>query len=243
MSLAGNISLPAAFLAGLLSFLSPCVLPLVPAYLSYMSGVSVEDLTASTGWEAMRKTGFKSILFVLGFSTVFVALGATATTLGQVLSEKADLLMKIGAVVVMVFGLHMLGIFRIPALYSERRFHTKLGGVGLIGAFLIGVTFALGWTPCIGPVLSAILGLAMNSRSVVRGIILLSFYSLGLGVPFLLAGFATGTVFSALRRFKRHFRKVEIASGLLIIIIGMLVFSGRLAMLSEHLSRILPLAH
>jgi cytochrome c-type biogenesis protein len=238
--MAVSISLPAAFVAGLLSFLSPCVLPLVPAYLSYMSGVSVEDLTASGGWKAMRQTGLKSILFVLGFSVVFVALGATATSLGQILSDRAAVLMKVGAVVVIVFGLHMTGIFRIKALYSEKRFHAKLNGVGLLGAFLIGVTFAFGWTPCIGPVLAAILSLAMKSESVTRGIALLAAYSLGLGVPFLVAGFATGTVFAAMRRFRAHFRKVEIASGVLVVFIGVLVFTGKLTMLSALASRWFP---
>lgn len=232
MPVSETISMPAAFIAGLLSFLSPCVLPLVPAYLSYMSGASIDELTSAKSWDAVKRTGIKSIFFVLGFSAVFVAMGATATSIGQLITEKLDILMKVGAVIVIIFGLHMTGIFRIKALYSEKRFHTRIKGVGLAGAFLIGITFALGWTPCIGPVLAAILSLAMKSETVTRGVLLLSMYSLGLGVPFLLAGFATGTAFSVLARFKRHFRKIEVASGMLIIVVGILVFTGKLAMLT-----------
>jgi len=235
-----TITMPTAFIAGLLSFLSPCVLPLVPAYLSYISGVSVEELVAAKGTQALKRTGLKSVFFVLGFSAVFVAMGATAASIGRILTEQADFLMKAAGVVIVVFGLHMTGVFKIRALYSEKRFHTRLQNVGFLGAFLIGIMFAFGWTPCIGPVLAGILTLAADSKTILRGVILLAIYSLGLGIPFLITGFATGSVLSALGRFKRHFRKIEIASGVLMIAVGVLVFTGSLTQLSAFFSRIMP---
>ncbi len=240
MSVTSTASIPAAFIAGLLSFLSPCVLPLVPAYLSYMSGVSVEDLQESSSAEALKKTGLKSVLFVLGFSLIFIAMGATAASIGQFLSTQAVLLMKIAGVIVIIFGLHMTGLFRIKALYSEHRFHSKLKTVSYAGSFLIGVMFAFGWTPCVGPVLAGILALAANSETVMRGVGLLAVYSLGLGLPFLLAGFATSTVLKALGRFRRHFRKVEIASGVLMILVGVVILTGNLSTISGLFEKFIP---
>lgn len=227
-----SVSVPIAFFFGLLSFFSPCVLPLVPAYLSYMSGASVEELMVASGLKGLKRTGMKSLMFVLGFSAVFVAMGATATSIGQLLSSKMDLLMKVGGVVVVIFGLHMTGLFRIRALYSEKRFHKRLSNVGFVGAFLIGVMFAFGWTPCIGPVLAGILTLAADSKTVLRGVGLLAAYSLGLGIPFLITGCATGAALNALSKFKGHFRKVEIVSGILMIAVGILIFTGSMQMLS-----------
>ena len=235
-----SVNTTMAFTAGVLSFLSPCVLPLVPAYLSYISGVSVEELMAARSSEALKRTGVKSVFFVLGFSAVFVAMGATATSIGHLLIEELDILMKIGGVVIVVFGLHMAGVFRIKALYAEKRFHIRLTNVGFAGSFLIGVTFALGWTPCIGPVLAAILALAANSETVLRGMGLLAIYSLGLGIPFLITGFATGTALKALTRFRRHFRKIEIASGVLMMAVGVLIFTGSLQELSSLFSNWFP---
>jgi len=240
MSVDATVSIPTAFAFGLASFLSPCVLPLVPAYLSYMSGVSVEELTTVRGLEALKRTGMKSVFFVLGFSAVFVAMGATATSVGQLLQAHMDTLMKVGGVVIIVFGLHMLGVFRIKALYVEKRLHKRLQNVGFVGAFLIGVMFAFGWTPCTGPVLASILTLAADSKTVPQGIGLLAVYSLGLGIPFLITGFATGTALKALAKFKGHLRKVEIASGVLLIGIGILIFEGNLQILSSILSRWFP---
>jgi cytochrome c-type biogenesis protein len=241
MSVASTASIPAAFAAGLLSFLSPCVLPLVPAYLSYMSGVSVEELMEASHAEALKKTGLKSVLFVLGFSVVFIAMGATAASIGQFLAAQAILLMKVAGVIVIIFGLHMTGIFRIKALYSEHRFHSQLKTVSYAGSFLIGVMFAFGWTPCVGPVLAGILALAANSETVMRGVGLLAVYSLGLGLPFLIAGFATGTVLKALGRFRRHFRKIEVASGVLMILVGVVILTGNLGTISGLIERVIPM--
>jgi len=217
-----------AFTAGLISFASPCVLPLVPAYISYISGSSVEELASGSNLKSARRAGLRSIFFVLGFSVVFVALGASATSLGQLLSAKQSILMKVAGAVIVVFGLHMLGIFRLRALYMEKRFHVRLQNVGLAGAFLIGVMFAFGWTPCVGPVLGAILVMAGQSDTVLQGTALLVVYSLGLGIPFILTGFATGTALRAMGRLKSHFRKIEIVGGLFLIAVGVLVFTGML---------------
>jgi cytochrome c-type biogenesis protein len=229
-----------AFVAGVLSFLSPCVLPLIPAYLAYMSGAEVGDLMAAQGFQSFKRTGLKSILFVLGFTIVFVAMGAAATSVGQLLQSKIEILSKIAGVIIVIFGLHMLGVFRIKALYSEKRFHLRMENLGLWGSFLIGITFALGWTPCIGPVLAGILTLAAQSNTVVRGMVLLALYSLGLGIPFLLAGFATGAVLRVLSGFKKYFRSVEIASGTLMILVGVLIFNGNL---ENTFRRLLSILH
>ena len=235
-----SVSVLTAFAFGLLSFVSPCVLPLVPAYLSYMSGVSVEELMSARGSEALKRTGLKSVLFVLGFSAVFIAMGATASSVGQFLTARSYILMKVAGVIIVIFGLHMLGVFRIKALYSEKRFHARFQGIGFAAPFLIGVMFAFGWTPCIGPVLAAILTLAASSNTLGQGIGLLAVYSLGLGIPFLIVGSATGAALKALARFKPHFRKFEVASGLLMIAVGVLIFTDSLAALSTVLGKWLP---
>lgn len=222
----------AAFVAGVASFVSPCVLPLVPAYISYMSGVSIEELMDGASRRSARRAGLRSIFFVLGFTVVFVLLGATATSISQSLIGYRDNLMRIGGIVIVIFGLHMIGIFRIKALYSEKRFHMRVKSIGYFGAFVMGLMFAVGWTPCVGPVLSGILALAAKTEDVGKGIILLAVYSLGLGVPFVLTGFLTSTAIGAMNRIKPHFRKIEIASGLLLVAVGVLVYSGRLQQMS-----------
>ena len=230
-----TITMPMAFAAGLLSFLSPCVLPLVPAYLSYMSGVSIEELADAKGTEALRRTGLKSLLFVLGFSLVFISMGALATSVGQFLAAKMSVLMNIAGIVVFIFGLHMAGIFRIRTLYKEARIHHRFKKVGFLTAFLIGLMFALGWTPCVGPVLAMILGMAGTSNTLGQGIFLLAVYSAGLAVPFLITGFATGWALKGLSKFKRYFHTVEIASGVLLMVVGVLIFTGSLQMLNQWL--------
>jgi cytochrome c-type biogenesis protein len=223
-----SVSVPAAFAAGLLSFASPCVLPLVPAYISYISGVSVEEMMSPQSVPAVRRIGLMSLFFVLGFSAVFIAMGAAATSIGRLLIDKIDVLMMVAGIIIVVFGLHMIGVFRINILYSDRRIRVRPHGLGFLGAVIIGMTFAFGWTPCIGPALATILTMAADSDTVLRGMLLLTAYSLGLGIPFLVAGFAIGGIIKAMGKLKRHFRKIEVASGILMVAIGMLIFLGRL---------------
>lgn len=232
-----SIGITAAFIAGVLSFLSPCVLPLVPAYLSYISGSSIEELKTARNSSVIWRTGIRSIAFVFGFSVVFVLIGAGATWLGQILAEKLDILTKIAGVIIFIFGLHTLGVFRIRALFSEKRFHTLPKISGIPGAILIGMMFALGWTPCIGPVLSGIIALAANSGTVHQGILLLIMYSLGLGIPFIIAGFAASSIMNYISAMKKHFRIVEIASGVILLIIGVMIFTGSFQRLSDIASR------
>ncbi len=235
-----TVSFAMAFIGGFLSFISPCVLPLVPAYISYMSGVSVEELATSTRRESAYRAGFRSVFFVMGFSLVFIVMGASATSLSQALATYRPILMRVAGAVIVIFGLHMLGVFRIRALYAEKRFHVRLKSVGYLGAFLLGLVFALGWTPCVGLYLGPILGLAANTDTLAKGIALLAVYSLGLGVPFVLTGFMTSRAIGAMNRIKPHFRKIEIASGVLLIVVGVLVFIGRLQELSGYIPSFLP---
>src|SRR5215467_6303710 len=182
----GSLHLPiAAFLAGLVSFLSPCVLPLVPGYVSLISGAGVEELKAPES-RLLSKVMLNSIGFILGFSVVFITLGAISTEVGQLLARYKSLLAQVAGVVIILFGLHLTGIFRINALYTDARLHNVKGGSTPLGAFLIGFAFAFGWTPCVGPILAVILGFAAAQDSLVKGIALLMVYSLGLAVPFLL---------------------------------------------------------
>lgn len=183
----GNLPLPlAAFVAGLVSFLSPCVLPLVPGYVSLISGVGVEELKVQET-QVLRKVMLNSIAFIIGFSIVFITLGALSTEVGQLASQYKSTLARIAGVVIILFGLHLTGILPIKALYADKRLHNVKGGSTPWGAFVIGFAFAFGWTPCVGPILGAILGLAAAQNSVSQGILLLTVYSMGLAVPFLLA--------------------------------------------------------
>src|SRR6201988_2557142 len=187
-----SLPLPiAAFLAGLVSFLSPCVLPLVPGYVSLISGAGVEELK-SQETHLLRKVMLNSAGFILGFSVVFVTLGAISTEVGQLLARYKSLLAQVAGAVIILFGLHLTGIFKIKALYTDARLHSLKGGSTAWGAFVIGFAFAFGWTPCVGPILAVILGLAATQTSVMKGIGLLAIYSLGLAVPFLLTSLGIG---------------------------------------------------
>src|SRR5215468_1918125 len=181
-----NLPLPlAAFLAGLLSFLSPCVLPLVPGYVSLISGASVEELQTPQR-RMLRTVMLHSLTFVLGFSVVFIALGAVATGVGQLANEYHNLLAKVAGIIVIIFGLHLTGLLKIKALYADKRMHDVKGGSSALGSFAVGFAFAFGWTPCIGPILATILLFASAQQTVIKGILLLAVYSMGLAVPFLL---------------------------------------------------------
>jgi cytochrome c-type biogenesis protein len=238
-----DVSLFAAFFASVLSFVSPCVLPLVPGYLSFVSGMSLEKLTAGgTGSEsgASRQVFFASLAFVAGFSVVFVALGATASTVGRLLYSQLGLLNKIAGAIVIIFGLHTMGVLRIPFLYREARIDTKTKPAGLFGAFVVGLAFAFGWTPCIGPILGAILALAAEEGTVHHGMLLLLVYSLGLGIPFLVTSLAVNQFFSALKRVRRYYHAIELVAGGLMVVIGVLIMTNRFSVITRALTPYLP---
>jgi cytochrome c-type biogenesis protein len=221
-----NVSIFAALLAGMLSFLSPCVLPLVPPYLVYLAGASLERFAdPETAPRVRRETMVAAFVFVLGFTTVFVALGASASVLGAVLHAYSYVLGKIAGVVIIVMGLHFLGITPIAFLMQERRL-TVAKPVGLWGAYVMGLAFAFGWTPCIGPILGAILAIAGSEDTVTHGAGLLAVYSLGLGVPFMIAAFAVESFAAFLARFRANLGVVEKAMGGLLVLAGIAFFTG-----------------
>ena len=230
-----------AFGAGILSFLSPCILPLVPPYLAFLGGVT---LTAAEGIQAQDADGgpnadpdaqagskawgvcFAALAFVLGFTVVFTLMGATASSLGQMLSNHLDTLAIVAGAVIIVFGLHFLGVFKVNLFYREARFQTAARPAGLIGAFVVGLAFAFGWTPCVGPVLASILFVAGSQGSAFEGATLLTTYSLGIGIPFLAAALAAKPFMRFMQRFKRHIPKVEKAMGGLLVLTGVLFVTG-----------------
>lgn len=231
-----SLPLPiAAFIAGLISFLSPCVLPLVPGYVSLISGAGVEELKAQEN-QLLRKLMLNSSAFILGFSVVFITLGAISTEVGQFLAMYKSKLSVVAGVVIILFGLHLTGIFKIKALYTDARLHTLKGGSTAWGAFVIGFAFAFGWTPCVGPILAVILGFAAAQNSVAKGIILLAVYSLGLAVPFLLTSLGIERFLKFYSRFRSHMHALEVASGVLLIALGGLLVLGRFTLLSNYLS-------
>jgi cytochrome c-type biogenesis protein len=231
-----SLPLPiAAFVAGLVSFLSPCVLPLVPGYVSLISGAGVEELRNHES-QLFRKMMLNSISFIVGFSVVFITLGAISTEVGQLLARYKSTLAQVAGVVIILFGLHLTGIFRINALYADKRLHNVKGGSSPAGAFLIGFAFAFGWTPCVGPILAVILTFAAAQDSVFKGILLLAVYSLGLAVPFLVTAFALERFLKFYGRFKSFMHGVEVASGALLIALGVLLVFGRFTLISNYLS-------
>ena len=231
-----SLPLPiAAFLAGVVSFLSPCVLPLVPGYISLISGASVEELQAKDR-KLLNTVLLHSLMFILGFTVVFVALGATATTFGHVFRIYKKQLTWIAGAVIIVFGLHLTGIFKIKALYTDARLHSVKGSSTPFGAFVIGFAFAFGWTPCLGPILTAILTIAGEQDTLVKGILLLAVYSLGLAVPFLLTSLLMERFLKFYSRFRSHMHALEVASGALLIGLGILLVLGRFTMISNWLS-------
>jgi cytochrome c-type biogenesis protein len=210
-------------------------LPLVPGYVSLISGVGVEELMAQNA-SILRNVMMNSISFILGFSIVFITLGALSTEVGQVLARYKSTLAEVAGVVIILFGLHLTGIFRIKALYTDARLHQVKGGSTVWGAFVIGFAFAFGWTPCVGPILAVILGFASAQNSVTKGIFLLAIYSLGLAVPFLLTSLGIERFLKFYGRFRSHMHAVEVASGVLLIALGALLVFGRFTIISNHLS-------
>ena len=234
--------------AGLLSFLSPCVLPLVPAYLCFIGGVSLNQLTGEAGVAGdgtvvvarPGRTVSAAFAFVAGFSVVFISLGAGASAISGILLENKDILGKLAGVIIIIFGLHFINVIRIPFLNYEARIHPGESSKGLAGAFVIGLAFAFGWTPCIGPILATILSVAGRSGSLAYGTSLLGAYAIGLAIPFLLAAFAAGPFMRWLARFRRHIRAVEIATGGLLVATGVLFLFNSFELLAFWLLETFP---
>ena len=237
-----EVSYIAAAGGGLLSFLSPCVLPLVPAYLSYVAGTTFDELTEAEDQDPAlaRRVIAMSVIFVLGFSTVFVLLGASASAVNRLIIDHLDILGKIAGVAIVIFGLHFMGIFKIPLLYRDARVTLERRPAGLAGSYLVGIAFGFGWTPCIGPILATILAIAASDDSLGFGVSLLTVYSLGLGIPFVAAAFAVKPFIRFMRDFRRHIRKVEVATGALMVATGVLIFSNSLQVLSYWLLDAFP---
>ena len=220
-----QISLIAAFSAGLLSFVSPCVLPLVPSYISYITGLSVEQLTDVSERVKFRKAIIvNSLLFIGGFSSVFIAFGASASFLGQILITYQDLIRRIGGVLIIVFGLYLLGILNLKFLKMEQRYQFRNRPAGYLGSFLIGVAFAAGWTPCVGPVLGSILLYASTTDSLFSGVVLLTFYSLGLGLPLFLTALGVDRFLAYFKEVRAYLWGVSTVSGVLLILVGVMIY-------------------
>jgi cytochrome c-type biogenesis protein len=232
----GGVSLAAAFTAGLASFLSPCVLPLVPGYISLVSGASVDELKTDENPRVLGKVLLHSLLFIAGFSTVFISLGASASWLGQILLTRMSLLYRIAGIVIIIFGLHLTGILRIGILYLDKRFHNAGKPATSFGAFMIGLVFAFGWTPCIGPILAAILSLAASQETIRAGILLLVLYSMGLAVPFLLTSLGINKFLKFYNRFRVHLHQVEVFSGVVLIVLGAMIFTNQFTRLAGYFS-------
>ena len=237
--MSNSIGFVAAFAAGLVSFLSPCVLPLIPGYLSFMTGLTASELSDED--RSTAKVMVPALLFVLGFSLVFVALGASASVLGQFLADYRGIIDRIAGIAVVVFGIYMLGVIRIPGLYGEARADMgKSRSFGRAAALVMGMAFAAGWTPCVGPILGSILALAASTGSIGAGALLLFVYSLGLGVPFLAVAFLFGRLTPLLRWFNTRSLIVSRLAGVVLIGIGVLIFSGRLTVLATWLAGFVP---
>ena len=229
-----QVSVLTAFVAGLVSFLSPCVLPLVPGYISIISGFSLEQLKDQEKDSSLTRTLLlNSAMFILGFSLTFITLGATATWIGQILLSKTRLLGQLAGLVLIVFGVHLLGIVKINFLYKDKRFHNVNKPRGVLGALVLGLAFAFGWTPCIGPILAGILTLASTKQTVAQGVFLLAVYSMGLGIPFLMTSLGLKQFLAFYGRFKRHFHAVEMVSGALVIAVGLLIMTNNLSRLAS----------
>ncbi len=232
-----------ALVAGLLSFASPCVLPLIPAYISFLGGASLDQLTAEAGIDnaLARRVFISAIAFVLGFSTVFIIFGATATALSGLVAQNAILLGRIAGVVIVIFGLHYMGAFRIGFINFEKRFHLENKPAGLIGSFILGLAFAFGWTPCVGPILASVLMVAASGDSALYGTSLLTVYAAGLGIPFLIAAFAVKPFMTFMRKFRHHMGKIEITIGVLLIATGVAIFTGDLVEVANWLLETFPI--
>jgi cytochrome c-type biogenesis protein len=235
-----EVTIFAALAAGLVSFLSPCVLPLVPPYLVYLAGASLERFADQEPEPRVkRETVIAALLFVLGFSTVFVALGASASVIGSLIRAYSGPLATVAGILIIIMGLHFLGLTQIGWLYREKRLEVAKP-VGLWGAYAMGLAFAFGWTPCIGPILAAILAVAASEHTVAKGAGLLAVYSLGLGIPFIVAAFAIEPFAAFLARFRKHLRRVEQAMGALLVLTGIAFLTGSINFMSIWLLETFP---
>jgi cytochrome c-type biogenesis protein len=233
-----QISLIAAFSAGLLSFVSPCVLPLVPSYISYITGLSVEQLTdASERVKFKKAIVLNSLMFIAGFSSVFIAFGASASLLGQVLITYQDHIRRFGGALIVVFGLYLLGILNLNFLKMEHRFQFRSRPAGYLGSFLIGVAFAAGWTPCVGPVLGSILLYASTTDSLVSGVVLLTSYSLGLGLPLFLTALGVDRFLAYFKQARAYLWGVSTVSGVLLVVVGVMIYANSLTMVTSFLEQ------
>src|SRR4029079_5719486 len=235
-----DVSIPAALVAGLVSFLSPCVLPLVPPYLVYLTGANIEQVGGhDTVASSKRAVLLSALMFVLGFSTVFVALGASASVIGGLIRAYSGPLATIAGIVIIIMGLHFLGVTQIALLHRQKRLEVAKP-VGLWGAYVIGLAFAFGWTPCIGPILAAILAVAASEQTVTQGASLLAVYSLGLGIPFVIAAFAIEPFAAFLSRFRNYLHRVEQAMGALLVLTGIAFLTGSINQMSVWLLETFP---
>lgn len=242
-SMVSSISLLGALGAGLLSFLSPCVLPLVPPYLCFLAGVSLDQLDdrgGQAGWRPNGRVVALSLAFVLGFATVFIALGASASLIGKAITAHFDTLGIIAGLLIVVLGLHFLGVFRIGLLFREARFQAVSKPAGFLGAYLVGLAFAFGWTPCVGPVLAAILIVAGSEGAPVQGALLLAAYALGIGIPFMLASLFSGPFMRLMARLRRHMLAIERAIGASLVLTGVLFLTGGMPRMAGWLLETFP---
>lgn len=236
-----NPTFISAFIAGVLTFLSPCILPLLPGYLSFISGSSLEDLQDSEKTSPRVKAVLGAIFFGLGFTIVFVLLGASATSLGKLLSEYQYILARIAGVIVIIFGLHMAGLFRINFLLKQSKINYKKGRAPFfIEAFILGMAFVIGWTPCVGPILSGILALAALESQIYYGMFLLFTYSLGLWIPFLISAIAIGSVMKGVKKAGRYFVWIERVAGALLILIGIILLTGNMTAMTSFFLKLFP---
>ena len=238
MSGAENISIFVAISAGLISFLSPCVLPLIPSYIAFITGVSLEELSQQENLRQVRKKVIiNSLMFILGFSLIFIALGASASFIGRFLSANIRWFEIIGGLIVILLGIHFVGIFRLKFLDREKAIHLKRKPLGYLGTCLVGMAFAVGWTPCIGPILGSILTLAAATQNLAKGIIMLAFYSFGLGLPFFLSALIVHKFFEYFKVIRKYFRIINAVGGVLLIIVGVMLVSGYFSTLSSLLAK------
>jgi len=225
-----NVSFAMAFVAGFLIFLSPCVLPLIPAYISYLAGISFQEIAGEPTKEKRKRLALKTALhsggFVLGFTIVFVLLGASITFLGKLLFQNQMVLKRVGGVLIIFFSLVIMDVIKIPFLAREKKFSYKKGGVSFLGSVLVGATFAAAWTPCVGPILGSVLIYASSSATIKQGIILLIAFSLGLGVPFFLSGLAVNSALSYIKKVEKHMKWVKLAAGAVLMIFGIMLLKG-----------------